>query len=291
MSFCASVSQIIFADIDGRADATFATCTVVVGPCGVVGLEEEGFELPPQAARTRASETERGTSKRMRTTAAYRFVSRDAGRDGAAPAIACAPVRRSAVLALVTAAATAAILGLTVAPASAHICPRPIEINVGQPSTIAVGVTVETTAVPDVEISIPVGLRLDRVDAKAGWSATRNGSTVRYRGGPIAGITCASSSLGVTSPARGAFGLFVVQRAADGKVVARSTPDPSNATDRVLGQIGYAGVKPPSTASTALSPIMLASIALVGIGVVLGGVRGFRAWRNRGLDENGEDNE
>ena len=89
----------------------------------------------------------------------------------------------------------------------------------------------------------------------------------------------------------GAFGLFVVQRAADGNVVARSTPDPSNATDRVLGQIVYAGVKPPSAASTGLSPIMLASIALVGIGVVLGGVLGFRAWRNRGLDENGEDNE
>ena len=256
-----------------------------------MGLEEEGFELPPQAARTRASETERGTSKRMRTTAAYRFVSRDAGRDGAAPAIACGPVRRLAVLALVTPAATAAVLGLTVAPASAHICPRPAEINVGQPSTIAVGVTVEATAVPDVEISVPVGLRLDRVDAKAGWTATRNGSTVRYRGGPIAVFTCEYFSLRVTSPARGAFGLFVVQRAADGKVVARSTPDPSNATDRVWGQIVYAGVKPPSTASTALSPITMASIALVGIGVVLGGVLGFRAWRNRGLDEDDEDNE
>ena len=226
----------------------------------------------------------------MRTTEAYRFVSRDAGRDGAAPAIACVPVRRSAVLALVTAAATAAILGLTVAPASAHICPRPIEINVGQPSTIAVGVTVETTAVPDVEISIPVGLRLDRVDAKAGWTATRNGSTVRYRGGPIAVFTCAYFSLGVTSPARGSFGVSVVQRAADGKVVARSTPDPGNATDRVLGQIVYAGVKPPSAGSTGPSAITLASIALVGIGVVLGGILGFRAWRNRGFDEINEDN-
>jgi hypothetical protein len=200
-------------------------------------------------------------------------------------------VRRLAVLALVTAAATAVVLGLTVAPASAHICPRPVEINVGQLSTIAVGVTVEATVVPDVEISVPVGLQIDRVDAKPGWTATRNGSAVRYRGGPIAVFTCEYFSLGVTSPARGAFGVSVVQRAADGKVVARSTPDPSNATDRVLGQIVYAGVKPPSAESPGLSPITLASIALVGIGVVLGGVLGFRAWRNRGLDENDEDNE
>jgi hypothetical protein len=203
-------------------------------------------------------------------------------------------VRRLAVLALVTAVVTAAGLGLTVAPASAHICPQPVEIDVGQPSTIAVGVTVEATAVPDVEISVPVGLRLDRVDAKAGWTATRNGSSVRYRGGPIARFKCEYFSLGVTAPTRGAFGISVVQRAADGKVVARSTPDPSNASDRVLGQIVYAGVKPPSAATgpSGLSATTLASIALVGLGVVMGGVLAFRAWRERRRDENdGDDDE
>jgi hypothetical protein len=184
-----------------------------------------------------------------------------------------------------TAIATAAGLGVTVAPASAHICPRPAEINVGQLSTIAVGVTVEATAVPDVEISVPAGLRLDRVDAKAGWTTSRNGSSVRYRGGPIASFTCEYFSLGVTAPARGAFGISVVQQAADRKVVARSTPDPSIAADRVLGQIVYAGVKPPSAASgrSGLSAATLASVALVGIGVVMAGVLGLRALRERRL--------
>ncbi|MDP9334918.1 MAG: hypothetical protein M3Q30_16635 [Actinomycetota bacterium] len=200
-------------------------------------------------------------------------------------------MRRLAVLALVTAVATAADLGLTVAPAWAHICPRPVVINVGQPSTIAVGVTVEATAVPDVEVSVPAGFRLDRVDAKAGSTTTRRGSSLRYRGGPIARFTCEYFSLGVTARTRGAFGIAVVQRAADGKVVARSTPDPSNATDRVLGQIVYAGIKPPSAATgpSGLSATTIASIALVGIGVVMLGALGFRAWRERGLDENDDD--
>ncbi len=166
-----------------------------------------------------------------------------------------------------------------------------MEVNVGQPSTIAVGVTVEAMDVPDVEISVPAGLQLDRVDAKAGWTATHNGSSARYRGGPIARFMCEYFSLGVTASTRGAFGVSVVQRAADGKVVARATPDPSNATDRVLGQIVYAGVKPPSAGSNGLSSMVLASVALVGIGVVLGGVLGFRAWRRRGDNENDENGE
>jgi uncharacterized iron-regulated membrane protein len=194
-------------------------------------------------------------------------------------------VRRSAVLALVTAMVAAAVLGMTASPASAHICARPAQINVGKVSTIAVGVTVEATAVADVEISVPAGLRLDRVDAKAGWTTTRGGSSVRYRGATIAPFTCAYFSLGVTAPVRGAFGIVVVQRSADGKVVARSTPDPSNATDRVLGQIVYAGITPPSatTGSSGLSAVMIGSIALVGLGVVMAAVLAFRAWRERRL--------
>ncbi len=200
-------------------------------------------------------------------------------------------VRRLANLALAAALATGATLALTVAPASAHICPLPAEIPVGQSSTISVGVTVEATAVPDVEIGVPAGLRLERVDPKAGWTFTRRGSSVRYRGGPIPAFACKYFSLGVTAPTRGAFGISVVQRAADGKVVARSTPDPNNASDRALGQIVYAGVKPPPAASGSKGPsaVTIASVALVGIGAVMAGVLSFRAWRARGRDQDDED--
>ena len=200
-------------------------------------------------------------------------------------------VRRLANLALAAAVATGATLVLTVAPASAHICPLPAEIGVGQPSTIDVGVTVEATAVPDVEISVPAGLRLDRVDPKAGWTFTRRGSSVRYVGAPIPAFACRYFSLGVTAPTRGAFGISVVQRAADGKIVARSTPDPNNTSDRALGQIVYAGVKPPPAPSGSNGPsaATIASVALVGIGAVMAGVLAFRARRTHRVDEGEED--
>jgi uncharacterized protein YcnI len=187
----------------------------------------------------------------------------------------------------VTAAAGAATLGLDVTPASAHICAVAAEIPVGEAATIAVGVTVEAATVPDVEISVPAGLRLDRVDPKAGWAITRTGGTVRYHGGPIAQFNCQYFSLGITAPTAGSFGIRVVQRAADGNVVARSAPDPANATDRALGQIVYAGVKPPSPAngSKGLSTATIAGIALVGLGAVGGGVLAFRARRDRRFDD------
>jgi hypothetical protein len=199
-------------------------------------------------------------------------------------------VRRLAVLALVTAFATGATVGLTAAPASAHICPIAVEIPVAQPSTIDVGVTVEGATVPDVEITIPAGLRLERVDPKEGWRVTRSGSTVRYRGGPIAPYTCEYFSLGVISPTRGAFGIPVVQRTADGKVWARSTPDASSAQSRVLDQFVYAGEKPPSNSagSSGLSATTIAGIALVVLGIVSVVVLGVGARRNR-LRYEGDD--
>jgi hypothetical protein len=201
-------------------------------------------------------------------------------------------VRRLAVLTLVAAAATAAVLGLDVAPAAAHICPIADQISVGQSSTIAVGVTVEGATVPDVTITIPAGLRLDRVDPKPGWSFARTGSTVRYHGGPISAYMCEYFSLAVAAPVRGPFGILVVQRTATGTVVSRSNPDPGKATDRLLGQIVYAGVKPPpvATGSSGLSVTTIAGIALVGMGLLAAGGLWFRARRDRRLGD-GDDAE
>lgn len=202
-------------------------------------------------------------------------------------------VRRLAVLTLTSVVATAATLALTIAPAAAHICPIAVEIPVGQPATIDVGVTVENATVPDVEIDIPAGLTLDRIDAKSGWTVVRTGQNLRFHGGPIAAFTCEYFSLGVTAPVPGSFGIPVVERAADGKIFARTTPDPNNATDRVLDQFVYAGVKPPSpsSGSTLPSATTLAGIGLLVVGVVLVGFLGFRSWRYRGLDDDEDEDD
>ena len=193
------------------------------------------------------------------------------------------PVRRSAILALASAFAAATVVVVTASPASAHICPVPDQIAVGRPASIDVGVTVEDATVPDVEIDIPAGLQLNRVDPKAGWTFTRTGSTVRYHGGPIAAFTCEYFSLGVTAPAKGTFGVPVVQRTAAGKVVSRTTPDPSSAQDRALDQFVYAGVSPPpgSGGTSGMSVTTIAGIVLVVAGVAALGFFRIRARRNR----------
>jgi hypothetical protein len=251
-------------------------------------------ELPPHAARTIAKAAEAMTTERSRTRSSYREAPSGGGRDRArgSPGGSVCRVRRPAVLALASGLAAAGFVGLTATPAAAHICPVPVQIPVGTTATVGVGVTVEDATVPDVEIDIPAGLRLDRVDPKPGWTATRRGSVLRYRGGPIAAFTCSYFSIGVTAPARGAFGIPVVQRTADGGVVARTTPDPSNAGDRVLDQFVYAGIKPPSnTGSNGMPVAVIAGVVLVALGVVAAGVFAIRARRTRDDDDDDDEEE
>jgi hypothetical protein len=181
-------------------------------------------------------------------------------------------------------AATAAV-GIDVPPAAAHICPVAIQIPVGQVSTVAVGVTVEDATVPDVEIDIPAGMTLDRVDPTPGWTFARRASSVRFRGGPIAAFTCQYFSLGVTAATKGAFGIPVTQRTNDGTVVARTTPDVNSASDRALDQFVYAGVQPPATpgGSGGPSTTTILGAALLGIGVVMAVALTIRARREARL--------
>jgi hypothetical protein len=258
---------------------------VVVGWFDVVTFDE-----PPHAARTRAIDADINTRKRVRTAASVLTLPGN-GHSRAGGSV--RGVRRCVRLAAAIGFTTATVLVVGIAPAAAHICAQPDEIPVAQPGTISVGVTVEQATVPDVEIGIPSGLRLDRVDAVSGWTFTRSGSTVRYRGGPIPPFACKYFSLGVSAPARGSFGITVVQRDAAGTVVARSVPDPSSAADRVLDQFVYAGVKPPSppASSTGPSATTIAGIALACLGVVMFAVLAVRSWRGRDGGNGGDDEE
>ena len=187
------------------------------------------------------------------------------------------------VFALAAVAATATALGIGATPAWAHICPIPVQIPVGQPATIAVGVTVENATVTDVVVGLPAGLRLDRVDPKAGWTSTHTGSTIHYRGGIIAAFTCQYFSLGVTATTKGAFGISVEQRTAAGTVVVHSHPDPTSPNSRLLDQFVYAGVPLPQRPSTSSGPsaATIGGLVLLGFGIVMFTVLGFRTRRAR----------
>ena len=121
---------------------------------------------------------------------------------------------------------------------------------------------------------------------RPGWTSTRKGSTIRYRGGAIQPFTCEYFSLGVTATTKGAFGVAVTQRTADGTVVVRTRPDPASAQSQLLDQFVYAGVAPPKRPGSSSGPstTTIAGIALVIFGVVMFAVLGIRSYRRRGLE-------
>ena len=181
-------------------------------------------------------------------------------------------VRRLAVLTLASAVATAAALAWTISPAWAHICPIAAEIPIAQPSTIDVGVTVEGATVPDVEIDLPAGLALDRIDAKAGWTVTRSGSTVRYHGGPIEAFTCEYFSLVVTAPGQGAFGVTVIQRTAGGHGRRPLDPRPEQRGESRAGPVrvrGRQAAGAPEQFQPTCRRRSIAGIALIVLGVAI----------------------
>jgi hypothetical protein len=164
-------------------------------------------------------------------------------------------------------------------PAFAHVCAAAAQIPVGVPATVSVGVTVESEAVPDIEIDVPAALSVDRIDPKEHWRALRTAASVRYRGGPVAPFACEYFSLVVTAHAKGRYALPVTQRRADGTVVARATNGPTE-------QLVYAGVKPPSPPSQTggTSATTIAGLALIGFAVVLVGAMAWRRRRDTHVD-------
>jgi hypothetical protein len=168
------------------------------------------------------------------------------------------------------------------ARADAHICPYAAQIPVGRSSTVPVYVTVESRATPDVEIDVPPELHLENAGAPKGWTFTRNGQVLRFRGPGFSPFTCPSFAIVVTATTKGAFPMTVVQRDSHGNVIAKTTTDPTQRLSPGYAPTVYAGVKPPSTSGgTSLSGTTIAGIALMGVGVVMAIALGRRALRDR----------
>jgi hypothetical protein len=194
-------------------------------------------------------------------------------------------VRRVLICALAVAAAAVG----AGSPAAAHQCAQLAEVPVGEPRAIQAGITVEEVAVPDVEVTFPPELRIERVDELPGWKATRSGQTIRYRGGPIAPYTCIYYPVVVTATERGEYPILLVQRDAEGNVVARSVVDPAAKLDPYYVQVVYAGVRPPAPPSSGSGPsaTAIAGGALIALALAAA----FVLWRRNRAIEHDEDAE
>jgi len=164
--------------------------------------------------------------------------------------------------------------------AEAHICSTGVEIPVGQAAPIALVLTVEATPVPDVEIDLPPQLQLvGTPDPPDGWTVTKRGQTLRYRGGPFSPLTCPSFTIRAKAIDKGAFPVQYVLRDAKGNVVARTALETPGQPS--IAPIIYAGVKPSSLSSSSSGPsvVVIVGIALIAIALLWFGGMAFRSWR------------
>ena len=163
-----------------------------------------------------------------------------------------------------------------------------IRSPVGKPQTISVGVTVEADPIPDFEIGCrPSCASIASIPQSASASPVmvRPCVTEAFRSIPIRVDTCRWAS---PRPTKGAFGIPVTQRRADGTVVVRGTTAPVQALNPLFGQVVYAGVKPPpspSPSSGGASTVTYLGIAFVAVALLALVGLGIRSWRNRGAED------
>lgn len=146
-------------------------------------------------------------------------------------------VRRS--LAFVTVAV--ALIGIP--PAGAHACTTPVEIPVGEATTITVGVPAEQSPVVAVDVAIPSGFRLDEAPDVGPWRVERSGSTLQYRGGVLSPYACASFTLEGAAERQARLAFAVTAHGEDGSLVKLTSEDPN---DLHAAQLVYAGFSPPA---------------------------------------------
>jgi hypothetical protein len=167
----------------------------------------------------------------------------------------------------------AALAGLSVAlvvdagPAAAHVCVRPVEVKVGDVSSITVGVPAEVQVVDKVAITIPAGFDLGQARAAGGWTSSIDGSTITYTGSTIAPLTCGYFTVTGTAASKGKLVFPVTTTAVDGTT-----------TEYGPGKLGaqevYAGIPafPDAGGGSGLDATTIAGIVLVGGGLVAAAV-------------------
>jgi hypothetical protein len=158
----------------------------------------------------------------------------------------------------------ALLVGIAPAPADAHVCTIPVEIPVGEVSTVTVGVAAEVYEVTQVDVQIPAGFRLTSVGRTAGWTSAREGDVVRFTGGSIGPLTCAYFTLNGSAPAKGKLTFAATTHAVDGSTTVYGP-------GKFGAQEVYVGVKADPAAedgSSGTSAVTYAGYALVGIGAV-----------------------
>lgn len=187
------------------------------------------------------------------------------------------------ILALVCGAFGVSTFGPLVAPASAHVCTNPVEVNVGESVNINFGVAAEDKPVTAVDVTVPEGFALREPVAFNGWQAVLEGSVVHFTGGTIKAYTCEFFTFSGAAQRMGALRADITVVHDDGTTQVYADPNPYS----LFPAMGiYAGVPIPAQGVTPLGgdgesgsgPLLLA----VSVAVIAGGVTAlFLVMRSR----------
>ncbi|MGH9039434.1 MAG: hypothetical protein ACRDZ3_04315 [Acidimicrobiia bacterium] len=167
---------------------------------------------------------------------------------------------------LVLVSFTIVVAASGIIPAEAHACATPVEIPVGEVTTIVVGVPAEIQPVVEVDVGIPDGFLLDEANDVGPWKVEHSGSTLRYRGGELAPYACASFQLQGTAERQAQLSFPVTTRAEDGSEVKFTAQEPD---DPHAAQLVYAGFSPPTSGDDGGSSWLSGSTIGVAVTVVV----------------------
>jgi uncharacterized protein YcnI len=100
--------------------------------------------------------------------------------------------------------ACSALALVLAAPAAAHLSVNPAQVRAGALVDLAFSVpnAEDARGVDQVTVRVPAAFQLDDAEAKAGWTQSRAGRAITWRGGPIPRGQFARFGIRGTAPAR-----------------------------------------------------------------------------------------
>jgi hypothetical protein len=143
----------------------------------------------------------------------------------------------------------------------------PVEIPIGESTTVTVGVAAEQSPLVEVDITVPDGFVVERAEDEFDWQGTLTGSVVRYRGGTLAPYACTYFNLIGRAERQATLVFPMAVRGEDGSVIEFTSDKADNLHP---AQLVYAGFSPQPSSSGGRGDRFSGALAGVLVAVLIG---------------------
>lgn len=150
-----------------------------------------------------------------------------------------------AVLTALTTVGVVAVLTLVPSPAAAHSCAAPVRTEVGETTSLTIGVAAELEPLVAIDVEVPDGFTLTGPVDVPQWQAAAEGGVVHFTGGRVTPFGCGYVTVRGRAERKGRLLFPVTVTAEDGTTKRYAETDSTLPT---AGGLLYVGVDPPRTA-------------------------------------------